>query len=327
MPTWGEILSQLAAEQEVSGPLAFDIVRRTYLAALSEFTGNCTILYATKWTVPSNVQPDLLQIVEEDVQGLMEVVHGVDNEKLDLILHSPGGSPEATEAFVTYLRSKFRFIRVIVPHAAMSAATMLACAADEIIMGKHSFLGPIDPQMIVPSQYGAISAPAQAILDQFEMAKKECKDPQLLGSWMPILSQFGPALLVECQEALELAKTLVREWLLEYMFKEEETGGELAAQAADKLAAHGDWMSHARHISRDAAEKTLNLRITYLEDDERLQDLVLSVFHAASHTFNGTPAVKLIENHLGKAFIKQHIVQQMVVPAGPSRPASPQQRD
>ena len=66
---------------------------------------------------------------------------------LDLILHTPGGFPEAAESIVKYLRSKFSTnIRVIVPHLSMSAGTMIACAGKEIVMGKHSSLGPIDPQ-------------------------------------------------------------------------------------------------------------------------------------------------------------------------------------
>jgi len=75
----------------------------------------------------------------------MEVMLELTGNTIDLILHSSGGSAEATEAIVKYLRSKFEHIRVIIPYGAMSAATMLACAADEIIMGKHSFIGPIDP--------------------------------------------------------------------------------------------------------------------------------------------------------------------------------------
>jgi len=60
-----------------------------------------------------------------------------------------------------------------------------------------------------------------------------------------------------------------------------------------------------------------------LEDDDKLQDLVLSVFHATTHTFDGTGAVKIIENQLGKAFIKQ--VQQVVVsPPPPESQESPQ---
>ncbi|MCB5658491.1 hypothetical protein LIQ27_20525, partial [Bacteroides fragilis] len=46
------------------------------------------------------------------------------------------------------------------------------------------------------------------------------------------------------------------------------------------------------------------LKIEYLEKDSQLQDLVLSVFHATTHTFSSTPAMKIIENQNGKAFIK-----------------------
>jgi len=87
-------------------------------------------------------------MVEEDTYGFMEVFHGLKGEGLDLILHMPGGATEATEGLVSYMRSKFKDVRVIVPHAAMSAATMLACSSDKIIMAKHSFIGPIDPQLI-----------------------------------------------------------------------------------------------------------------------------------------------------------------------------------
>src|SRR5215471_13862037 len=144
MPTWGEILHELQTGQALKAP-PFDAVRRKYLVSLHAHTRRNTILYATKWTQPGMSPPELTSIAEEDVQGLMEVIHGIQGEELDLMLHSPGGSPEAAEAFVSYLRSKFSHIRIIVPHLAMSAATMIACSANSIVMGKHSFLGPIDP--------------------------------------------------------------------------------------------------------------------------------------------------------------------------------------
>ncbi len=108
----------------------------------------------------------------------MEVTAGPQNKKLDLILHSPGGSPTAAEGIVTYLRSRFEHIRVIVPNLAMSAATMVSCAADVIVMGKHSFLGPIDPQLLLSTPLGMRSVPAQAILDQFDRAQRESVSPE-----------------------------------------------------------------------------------------------------------------------------------------------------
>ena len=246
----------------------------------------------------------------------MEVIHGLKGSDLDLILHSPGGSPEATEAFVSYLRTKFDDIRVIVPQAAMSAATMLACASNKIVMGKHSFLGPIDPQLILQTQVGRQAVPAQAILDQFEMAKSECQDPKKLGSWLPILGQYGPALLVQCQEALELSQELVSEWLQRYMFKGLNHSEETARKIAAELADHKKYKSHGRPISRDQA-KQLGLVIEDLETDQKFQDLVLSVFHATTHTLNGTSALKIIENQLGKAFIKQQQIMLVQQPQAP----------
>jgi hypothetical protein len=306
LPTWGELIPELQSAAAQHGPAAFDIVRRKYLSALSASTGRNTILYATKWTQPGAADPGLISITLEDVEGLMEVVNKLDGKLgLDLLMHSPGGSPDAAEAVVHYLRSKFADIRVIVPQAAMSAATMLACAANRIVMGKHSSLGPIDPQFIVATQGGAMAHPAQAILDQFELAKDECKDPALLGAWIPILPQYGPSLLVQCFNALNLAEDLVAEWLRTWMLAPlgRDKAARKARSIARKLADHTKFKSHARPIHRDAATD-LGLVVEKLEADQGFQDLVLTVYHATMHAFTGTAAAKIIENHLGRAFVK-----------------------
>jgi len=319
MPTWGGILTELKQTEEKGVKPPFDTVRRKYLAATYEKTGRNTILYATKWTRAGGTDPELLSITEEDIQGLMEVIHGLKGPNLDLIVHSPGGSPEATEALVSYLRTKFSDIRVVIPQSAMSAATMLACASNRIIMGKHSFISPIDPQLILHTQVGVQAVPAQAILDQFELAKSECEDPKKLGSWLPILSQYGPALLIQCRNALDLSKKLVSEWLETYMFAGRDDAKVASSKIAIKLANHKEFKSHGRHINRNKA-KEIGLIIDDLEEDQEFQDLILSVFHATTHTFNGTNAVKIIENHNGKAFINQ---QKILIQQGPSSPKPP----
>src|SRR5258708_7388678 len=181
MPSWGEILAEISALIKARGPSdpnPFDVVRKRYLAALNKVTGRDVILYASRWTIPPEqmMDPGLISINEEDVHGLMEVIHGLKGSALDLILHSPGGSPEAADAMVSYLREKFSDIRVIVPYAAMSAATMIACASNRLVMGRHSFLGPIDPQMVLDTALGRVQVPAQAILDQFEYAQEQSRD-------------------------------------------------------------------------------------------------------------------------------------------------------
>lgn len=322
MPTWGEILKELVEFQTKEEKPPFDFVRRKYLRSLQQYTKRNTILYASNWTQPKDIPSQIISIVDEDIQGFMEVIAGLSGDELDIIIHSPGGSAEATEALVIYLRSKFNNIRAIIPYGAMSAATMLACSANEIIMGKHSFIGPIDPQVLVHTRLGLQAIPAQAIIEQFERACEECKDPKNLGVWIPIIEQYGPALIVQCNNAIELSKLLAAEWLEKYMFADDKASKEKSNKIAKMLSDHSFFKSHGRHIGREQARKDFELSIENLEDDQNLQDLVLSVFHATTHTFEGTPAVKIIENHLGKAFVKHS--HQFVVPVPPKQaPKSP----
>lgn len=317
MPSWGGILSEIKETAASDPGRELDAVRRKYITKQYNNSRRAVILYATKWTQPSDgIPPEMLSVAEEDIQGLMEVIHGVKETDLDLIIHSPGGSIAAADAFVQYIRSKFNHIRVFVPFAAMSAATMIACASDEIVMGKHSFLGPIDPQFVMNTSLGARSIPAQTIIDQFEKAREECSDPSRLAVWLPMLQQYGPDLLIQCQNVLNLSPTLVKNWLEKYMFKNEDKPEYLAEQIATWLAKHTEFKIHGKHINRDEL-RSRGLKITNLEEDQEQQDIILSIFHATTHTFSHSGAVKIIENHLGSAFINQFgnvIIQQTQVP-------------
>ena len=122
MPIWSEILAELNASAQ-GRPPDFDGVRRKYLSRLYAYTGRNVILYASGWLQKEAASPGAVSIGDEDIQALMEVIQGLQGTALDLILHSPGGSVEAAEAIVSYLRSRFLHIRVIVPQLAMSAAT------------------------------------------------------------------------------------------------------------------------------------------------------------------------------------------------------------
>lgn len=301
MPAWGDILKEINGQ--APDPAAADNVRRKYLTQLHHHTKRDIILYASNWTKPISFG-GAESINEEDMQGLMEAVHGLKSGELDLILHSPGGVAEVTESMVSYLRKKFDNIRVIVPQAAMSAATMLACAADEIVMGKQSSLGPIDPQLGLLNEYGVQFLPAQAIIDNFETAKKiSSESPQQMGAFLPILGQYPPGLIEQCYEAQALSVELVSKWLRLYMFGDRKRSAGKARRIAMHLANHSKFKSHTRHIDMDIAMK-LGLKVTALEEDQALQDLVLSVFHATTIIFDRR-VIKIIENHLGNAFIKQ----------------------
>ncbi len=320
MPTWGKILQELGTSAASRGGQPdWDAVRRKYITALHALTGRDTIIYYTDW-MGSGGKPGV-SIVLGDMQGMMEVNKDLHGPGLDLILHSPGGSAEATASIVRYLRTKFSDIRVFVPLAAMSAATMWALAGDELVMGKHSQLGPIDPQMVTADgQYH----PARAILQQFDRAKQEiAANPSLLGAWVPILQAYGPSMLQECERAETLARSLVEQWLSAYMLRGDRRRVSKARAIAKWFSEYGANQSHALGIGRGEA-RARGLRIADLEADPALQDALLSVHHATILTLAG-PAAKIVENQLGRAWVQitQQIMVQVpgAVPQGGAPPA------
>jgi hypothetical protein len=300
--TWGQILGEIHAAIQGGDARAFDSIRNKYIKELSDFTQRDTIIYATRWT-SGDAPPNLVSITDEDIHAFMEALSGLKNEKLDLILHSGGGSAEATDAIVSYLRQKYKHIRIIIPQAAMSAGTMLACAADIIVMGKQSSIGPIDPQFILQTSVGIQSIPAHAILEQFKKAQEDCAaNPKNLNSWLPMLSQYGPALLIRCQDQIDFGKELVDNWLKAYMFKEEKA--DIPDKIADYLSNHANFKTHGKHINIEKA-KEIGLKIEQLEDNQEFQDKVLSTFHATIHAFGRTNTAKIITNQNGNCFLKQ----------------------
>lgn len=302
MPSWGQILGEIRDLLTAGEQRALDVVRNKYIKALSDYTGRDTIIYASRWT-SGDAPPNLISISDDDVLGFMEAIHGLNCENLDLILHSGGGSAEATDALVSYLRQKFSNIRIIIPQAAMSAGTMLACSADSIIMGKQSSIGPIDPQFILQTSVGVQAIPAHAILEQFIKAQEDCSiNPKNLNSWLPMLNQYGPALLIRCQNQIEFGKELVGNWLKAYMFKDE--GPEVPDKIADYLSNHGNFKTHSKHLNIEKALE-IGLKVDLLENDQVLQDKVLSAFHATMHGLTSSNIAKVIANQNGNCYLKQ----------------------
>jgi ClpP class serine protease len=73
---------------------------------------------------------------------------------VDLVLHTPGGLVLAATQIARAIRDRKGKVTVFVPHYAMSGGTLIALAADEIVMSPHAVLGPVDPQL---GQYPAAS--------------------------------------------------------------------------------------------------------------------------------------------------------------------------
>ncbi len=303
MGSWHDLLNEIKERGSTH-----DVVRRECLRRLQELTGRNVIIYYSGWLQ----KPEIVgaQVNDADKNGFMTVIHKLDRTKgLDLILHTPGGETAATESLVDYLRSMFGTnIRAVVPQLALSAGTMIACASQEIVMGMHSSLGPIDPQL------GRL--PAHGIVEEFRRAYAEIKaDPSRIPLWQPIIAKYHPTLIGECEKAIQWSEEMVRSWLMTGMFCGEADAAARVDRIVKELGNHALTKSHARHLSAEKC-RGVGLKVILLEDDPKLQDAVLSVHHACIHTLSSTGAFKIVENHLGVAFIQ---TAQMMVVQGPAR--------
>ncbi|MCK4255626.1 S49 family peptidase [candidate division WOR-3 bacterium] len=298
MPNWHNILHEISRAGSTH-----DIIRRKYLKKLQKVTMRNVIIYYSGWLQ----KPDApnIHVNDADKNGFMTVIHGLNRSKgLDLLLHTPGGETSAMESIVDYLHSMFGTnIRAIIPQLAMSAGTMIACACKEIIMGKQSSLGPIDPQFR--------GIPAHGVVEEFKRAYLEiCSDPKKAAVWQPIIAKYTPTLIGECEKAIDWSNEMVKEWLLSGMLATKKDAENLIENIIEELGNLALLKSHARHLSVEKC-KEIGLNIIPLEDDPKLQEAVLSVHHACIHTLGATNAIKIIENHNGIAFIQS--VQQIVV--------------
>lgn len=299
MPSWNNVSKEIQGLQP-EHPL--DIVRQKYLRILSNHTKRNTIAYYSAF-----LQKDQgnLSISEDDKNALMQCIYGLDKQKgLDLILHTPGGDIAATESIVSYLRSIFgNDIRVIVPQLAMSAGTMIALSSKEIIMGKQSCLGPIDPQIGNVSCWG--------IVEEFQKAQDEIiKDPRLTPLWQTLIAKYPPGFVGDCEKANQWSKEMVTKWLKTNMLSE---NSDLVENVVEFLGRHDTTYSHSRRFHIKDLED-LNLNIKPLEEVELkfdvqetgckdFQDCILTIHHAFMHTFNSSPAVKIVENNEGNRII------------------------
>lgn len=321
MASWNEVRLELERRKKTpQNTTDFDGFRREKYKAVEQITGRPLIVYATDFLNKAKVAACRgdVEIDLTDRDGFLEVTRNLAAERIDVMLYSPGGLPEAADSIVQIVRSKFHHIRFIVPSVAKSAATMIALSGDELLMEQNAELGPIDPQFgFVKADGQPIMAPAQAIIDQFENAQALIgKDPSKLAAWIPILQQYGPALYQQCFNAIELSKKYVMEWLKTGMFKNEPNAEELARKVTDYLGNHNEFKSHGARVGlKELVDRGVKAKV--INDDKPLHDAIMTAFYAVTLTFVGTGAFRITENSAGDAYIR--LVQQFELIAGPPR--------
>lgn len=295
MPNWNDTLSELQANSK--GP--HDLLRLKYLRKLSQHTGRNVLVYYSGWLQKGSLAGVDFAISDADKIGFMTCSKGVDRSRgLDILLHTPGGDVAATESIIDYLHSLYDGnIRAIIPQMAMSGGTLMALSCKEVLMGRQSSIGPVDPQIQ--------GMPAEAIVEEFKRAVAEVTaNPACAPIWQPIISKYWPTLITSCEHAINWSDDLLRGYLAKCMLAndDKDTRDHKLNAVANLLGKQATSKSHNRHINPSRARE-LGLNVVDLESDDKLQDLVLTIHHAQALTFSLTAAIKIIENDKGIAYV------------------------
>lgn len=261
-----------------------------YLKEYSEKTGRNVIVYSSSFLTTDQ---DEVYIDEFDKVGFMTVVKDLNTKKgLDLILHTPGGEVNATESIIDYLHAVFgKNIRAVVPQIAMSGGTMIACSCKEILMGEHSSLGPVDPQILDVS--------AKSIIKEHDIAKKEIiEQPESIPFWEILLNKYPENTLIECKNAIKWSEFILDKSLKYSMF---ENNQKQIDKIKEALITGETTKDHSQNLSLSKC-KDIGLNVKNLENDETLHELVLSIHNACLSYFNHKLSSKLFLNQKGQIF-------------------------
>jgi ClpP class serine protease len=126
-----------------------DAARLRLINRLEKQRGSRVILLVHREETMSILGIPVLRYIDvNDAEEVIRAIHLTDPEvPLDLVLHTPGGLVLASVQIARAVQAHKAKVTVFVPHYAMSGGTLIALAADEIVMDCHAVLGPVDPQL------------------------------------------------------------------------------------------------------------------------------------------------------------------------------------
>ncbi|MBP8985676.1 MAG: ATP-dependent Clp protease proteolytic subunit [Syntrophobacterales bacterium] len=238
----------ISALQPVLQRRFLESMRTRKIAQIERRRGTRVILLVHRQETMSLLGFPLMRYIDvNDSEEVMRAIQMTDEDvPLDIVLHTPGGLVLAALQIARVIKSHKGKVTVFVPHYAMSGGTLIALAADEIVMCRHSVLGPIDPQL------GQL--PAASLIKVVEEKPIAEIDDQTL-----ILADVG-------RKAIRQVEAAATELLRKHM--EEEKAREVAAKLAS-----GTW-THDYPISADEA-RSLGLPVSTDMPSEVLELMTL----------------------------------------------------
>lgn len=266
--------------------------RKAQLMRLSKLRNGRDVLVYAADSRKANNAPVL--ILPEDLLPIGDQLANLKGSAIDVIIETPGGYAEVVEDIIRLLRDKYTEVAFIVPGMAKSAGTIMVMYGDEILMEPASALGPIDAQL----NWRGKSYSAEAFLTGLEKIKEETDSKQALNrAYIPILQNISPGEIEDAQNALAFAKTLVTNGLCNGKFKKwtthsstgqpvtDEERTSRAAEIADKLCKHSEWLTHGRSIKISDLEN-MRLKIVDYSKNQEIFDAIRRYYTLLQMTFD-----------------------------------------
>lgn len=243
----------------------------------------------TKLTgIEEHTEKDVLTIYGDIMPGVdirvRMAIEGLDKRKetLLVILHTYGGMVEEVRNIVQVLRHHYKNVHFLVPVCAMSAGTVLALSGDKIYMDYFSRLGPIDPQLFLGNKW----VPALSYLHQYKQLIEQSKNGQLSSAEYVLLNKLDLAELHRYELAAQLSVSLIKDWLVEFKFKNWNRTKKQKQQRATKIANMLNnpkkWYTHGSSIHKNILENDIGLKIDDYSEDADLKKSVWEYFWSLS---------------------------------------------
>ena len=232
--------------------------RQTIIKQIQAHTGRRLICY---------VSGSACMISENDTMPFVDLLHHVQpGESVELLLHTTGGSIDASEKLIRMVRSTVgeTEFRIIVPEFAKSAGTLMVLGADRVVMSDMSELGPIDPQMVFADSSGLRRwQSVQNYLDAYdEHTNAINQNPNNVAAQI-MLGKLDPATVKLCQAVKNRARQCAEDLLKRGMFRESGNWSRTVSELLDT----NRWLSHSQMISWEDAHhtKTIGLVVEHLD--------------------------------------------------------------
>lgn len=235
----------------------------------------------------------MAQPIDDMVRHAVESIAGNGTDRLFVLVETTGGYIETVERIVRVFRRHYRTVEFVVPNYAYSAGTVLVLSGDEIHMDYFSVLGPIDPQY----QEGEGNyVPGMGYLAKYDELLQEINSAADLAAVRAqvtyLVQKFEPAKLYHIEQAVEHSKSLLKDWLPRYKFKDwtvKESSGEpvtdadkerRANQIAECLGDPNEWHSHGRGIGiAELTSDKIKLKISNFGDDLDLNPKIRNYYN------------------------------------------------